>query len=176
MAVSRLQEWRFHLVRTKRGYQSTVFTFPKKCWLNLWFACSLNTESGLEIVNISGENWPASTLDLHSRHHLYHSKRVNPPEVTINNELKPANAMYIGQQFQVMRTFMSTCEFHPAVNAVEPQRKAQKAHSRRVWPIYLFNICYIHDTQANNQLFLPGIRMVYANNLTNVGVKAVEEV
>lgn len=63
-----------------------------------------NSDPLLEIVNKSGENRAASTLDLHS-------KRVNPPEVTINNELKPANAVYIGQQFQVMRTFMGTCEF-----------------------------------------------------------------
>lgn len=27
MAVSRRQEWRFHLVRTQRGYQSTVFLY-----------------------------------------------------------------------------------------------------------------------------------------------------
>lgn len=67
----------------------------------------------------SGERRPASTPDFHGRHHLYHSKRVNPPEVTINNELKRANAMYIGQQFQVMRTFMSTCEFHTAVTQGE---------------------------------------------------------
>lgn len=40
MAASRRQEWRFHLVRTKRGYQSTVFTFPR-CWQKPRFACSL---------------------------------------------------------------------------------------------------------------------------------------
>lgn len=118
----------------------------------------------MEIVNKSGENRPASTPDFHSRHH--HSKRVNPPEVTINNELKRANAMYIGQQFQVMRTFMSTCEFHTAVTQNErrgtTEMTTQKAHSRRVLPIclYLFNICYIRDTQPNNLFFLPGIQMV----------------
>lgn len=67
---------------------------------------------------------------------------MNPPEVTINNELKRANAMYIGQQFQVMRTFMSTCEFHAAVTQNEPsgttEMTAQKAHSRRVLPFYLY--------------------------------------
>lgn len=52
--------------------------------------------SASEIVNKSGESRLASTPYFHSRHHLYHSKRVNPPEVTINNELKRANAMYIG--------------------------------------------------------------------------------
>lgn len=99
----------------------------------------------LETVNQSGENRPASTLDLHSRHHLYNSKRVNPPEVTINNELKPANAMYIGQQFQVMRTFMSTCEFHPAVNAAEPQRKKaqKKKHTVAGFCLYIYLIYVI---------------------------------
>lgn len=97
---------------------------------------------------------------------LNHSKRVNPPEVTINNKLKRANALYIGQQFQVMRTFMSTCEFHTAVTQNErsgtTEMTAQKAHSRLVLPIrlYLFNICYIHDTQANDLLFLPGIQII----------------
>lgn len=65
-----------------------------------------------------------------------------------------------------MRTFMSTCEFHAAVARNErlgtTEMPAQKAHSRRVLPIclYLFNICYIHDTQANNLFFLPGIQKV----------------
>lgn len=90
--------------------------------------------------------------------------------------------MYKGQQFQVMRTFMSTCEFQTAVTQNKGGRItdiiAQKAHSRRVLPIclYLFHICYIHDTQANNLFFVCGIQRVEANNLTNVGVKAVEEV
>lgn len=116
----------------------------------------------MQIANRSGESGPASNPHFHSRHHLYHSKRVNPPEVTINNKLKRANAMYIGQQFQVMRTFMSPCEFHTAVTQDERGgiTDSQKAHSR-VLPIrfYLFHICYIHDTQANNLFFLSGIRM-----------------
>lgn len=80
---------------------------------------------------------------------------MNPPELTINNKLKRANAMYIGQQFQVIRTFMSTCEFQTAVTQNKRGRIteiiAQKAHSRRLLPIclYLFHIRYTHDTQAN---------------------------
>lgn len=30
MAVSRLQEWRFHLVGTKRGYHSSLFLYISK--------------------------------------------------------------------------------------------------------------------------------------------------
>lgn len=40
MTVSRREEWRFHLVRPKRGYQSTVFAFPR-CLPKPWFACFL---------------------------------------------------------------------------------------------------------------------------------------
>lgn len=72
--------------------------------------------------------------------------------------------MNIGHQFQVMRQFMSTCEFHTAVTKNKRNRiremMAEKSHSLRVLPIcfYLFHIWYIHDTQANNLFFLSGIQ------------------
>lgn len=129
MAVSRQQEWRFHLVRTQRGYQSTVFLCIYMIRPKPWLACNLKSKHHLERMTSFGKYQPPppqkkkkiwweqalQQSSFHSRHHLYPSKRVNPPELTINNKLKRANAMYIGQQFQVMRTFMSTCEFHTAV-------------------------------------------------------------
>lgn len=74
--------------------------------------------------------------------------------------------MYIGQQFQVMRTFMSTCEFRTAVTQKGrrgiTEMMAQKAHSRWLLPIrlYLFHICYIQNTQANNPFFPSVIQIV----------------
>lgn len=69
MAVSRRQEWRFHLVRTQRGYQSTVFlyTFMILVETLVCMLSQIQTESLQKKIsfgnyqNKSGEKRPSST-------------------------------------------------------------------------------------------------------------------
>lgn len=173
MAVSRRQEWRFHLVRTQRGYQSTVLLcismIPAETLVGMQSQIQTPSWKNDQLWKIlpppppqKKRTWWEQALQhssFHSRHHLYPSKRVNPPELTINNKLKRANAMYIGQQFQVMRAFMSTCEFHTAVTQNKRNRIRDDGTKITQSPgfayMFLFILYLLYSWYTGQQSILP---------------------